>query len=157
MTAEGLGSIIATPTGEQYDYVLSASTLQTVLDGKQLNRYDISTLVELLIAFIIGLIIVLMARFTAYWFVGVSMLVLYLAGVYGAFYLFTEYLMLVDISWILITMTIVGMHAIFNRFVLEFRLKQQIRKQFEHYLDPGMVKKLQKDPSLLKLLSLIHI
>ena len=42
---------------------------------------------SLLIAFIIGLIIVLMARFTAYWFVGVSMLVLYLAGVYGAFYL----------------------------------------------------------------------
>lgn len=151
VTAEGLGSIIATPTGEQYDYVLSASTLQTVLDGKQLNRYDISTLVELLIAFIIGLIIVLMARFTAYWFVGVSMLVLYLAGVYGAFYLFTEYLMLVDISWILITMTIVGMHAIFNRFVLEFRLKQQIRKQFEHYLAPSMVAQLQKNPGLLKL------
>ena len=151
VTAEGLGSIIATPTGEQYDYVLSASTLQTVLDGEQLNRYDISTLVELLIAFIIGLIIVLMARFTAYWFVGVSMLVLYLAGVYGAFYLFTEYLMLVDISWILITMTIVGMHAIFNRFVLEFRLKQQIRKQFEHYLAPSMVAQLQKNPGLLKL------
>ena len=151
VTAEGLGSIIATPTGEQYDYVLSASTLQTVLDGKQLNRYDISTLAELLIAFIIGLIIVLMARFTAYWFVGVSMLVLYLAGVYGAFYLFTEYLMLVDISWILITMTIVGMHAIFNRFVLEFRLKQQIRKQFEHYLAPSMVAQLQKNPGLLKL------
>ena len=151
VTAEGLGSIIATPTGEQYDYVLSASTLQTVLDGEQLNRYDISTLVELLIAFIIGLIIVLMARFTAYWVVGVSMLVLYLAGVYGAFYLFTEYLMLVDISWILITMTIVGMHAIFNRFVLEFRLKQQIRKQFEHYLAPSMVAQLQKNPGLLKL------
>jgi adenylate cyclase len=47
--------------------------------------------------------------------------------------------------------TITGFHAVFNRFVKEFGLKQQIKQQFEHYLDPGMVKKLQKDPSLLKL------
>ena len=39
----------------------------------------------------------------------------------------------------------------FNRFVKEFSLKQQIKKQFEHYLAPAMVKKLQKDPSLLRL------
>ena len=32
ITAEGLNSIIATPLGEMYDYQLSASTLQTVLD-----------------------------------------------------------------------------------------------------------------------------
>jgi len=44
-TAEGLGGIIATPVGEKYDYELSASTLQTVLDGKQINRYDISLFV----------------------------------------------------------------------------------------------------------------
>ena len=30
-------------------------------------------------------------------------------------------------------------------------LAQQIKKQFEHYLAPAMVKKLQEDPSLLKL------
>jgi adenylate cyclase len=40
---------------------------------------------------------------------------------------------------------------VFNRFVKEFSQKQQIKKQFEHYLAPAMVKKLQKDPSLLKL------
>ena len=39
----------------------------------------------------------------------------------------------------------------FNRFVKEFQLKQQIKKQFEHYLAPAMVKKLQKNPELLKL------
>tara|TARA_R110002020_G_scaffold453846_1_gene668966 strand:- start:341 stop:1039 length:699 start_codon:yes stop_codon:yes gene_type:complete len=33
----------------------------------------------------------------------------------------------------------------------EFKLRQQIKKQFEHYLAPEMVKRLQKDPSLLKL------
>ena len=151
VTAEGLASVIATPTGEQYDYVLSASTLQTVLDGKQLTRYDISGMIELLIAFVIGLIVVLMARFTPYWAVGVSMLIFYIVGVYGAYYLFAQHSMLVDVSWIVITITIVGMHSIFNRFVLEFRLKQQIRKQFEHYLAPSMVAQLQKNPDLLKL------
>ena len=40
MTAEGLGGVIATPIGEQYDYVISAQTLQTILDGKTIKRYD---------------------------------------------------------------------------------------------------------------------
>ena len=52
ITAEGLGSIVATPLGEQYDYQLSASTLQTVLDGDQINRYDYSLLLELLVSVI---------------------------------------------------------------------------------------------------------
>jgi len=34
LTAEGLSSIVATPTGEQYDYVISANSLQTILDGE---------------------------------------------------------------------------------------------------------------------------
>ena len=37
MSAEGLGGIIATPVGERYSYELTASTLQTVLDGKQIT------------------------------------------------------------------------------------------------------------------------
>ena len=47
--------------------------------------------------------------------------------------------------------TIVWGHLIYNNFARENRLKLQIKRQFEHYLAPDMVKKLQKDPSLLKL------
>ena len=150
-TAEGLGSIIATPVGEKYDYELSASTLQTVLDGKQINRYDISLFVELVVSVLLGILVILIARFTPYWFVGTSMIVLYGASLVVACYLFNKHLILSDISWIIIVITIVGMHSIFNRFILEFKLKQQIRKQFEHYLDPRQVAELQKDPSKLKL------
>ena len=39
--------------------------------------------------------------------------------------------MLVDVTWIIFTIVVVGFHSVFNRFILEFRLKQQIRKQFE--------------------------
>ena len=46
---------------------------------------------------------------------------------------------------------IVFSHLIYNNFVRENKLKLQIKKQFEHYLAPAMVKKLQENPSLLKL------
>jgi len=151
MTAEGLGGIIGTPVGEQYDYMLSASTLQTMIDGKQINRYDVSSFLELVLSFILGILVILIARFTPYWFVGLSLLSLYGINVYGSYYLFNQHLILSDVSWIIIVITIVGMHSIFNRFILEFRLKQQIRKQFETYLDPRQVAELQKDPSKLKL------
>ena len=151
MTAEGLGGIIGTPVGEQYDYMLSASTLQTMIDGKQINRYDVSSFLELVLSFVLGILVILIARFTPYWFVGTSMILLYGASLVVACYLFNKHLILSDISWIIIVITIVGMHSIFNRFILEFRLKQQIRKQFETYLDPRQVAELQKDPSKLKL------
>ena len=150
-TAEGLNSIIATPTGERYSFELTASTLQTVLDGKQINRYDISLFVELVIAFVVGIIIVIIARFTPYWFVGLKLLSLYGVSIFVSYYLFIKYTILADVSWIIITLTIVGFHSVFNRFILEFQLKQQIKKQFEHYLEPKMVKKLQQNPDLLKL------
>ena len=150
-TAEGLGGIIGTPVGEQYDYMLSASTLQTMIDGKQINRYDVSSFLELVLSFILGIVVILIARFTPYWFVGLSVLSLYGISVYGSYYLFNTHLILSDVSWIIIVITIVGMHSIFNRFILEFKLKQQIRKQFETYLDPRQVAELQKDPSKLRL------
>ena len=150
ITAEGLGSIVATPLGEQYDYQLSASTLQTVLDGDQINRYDYSLLLELLVSVILGVLIVILARFTPYWFIGIFLIVTYISLIHASLYFFFgKYLLLVDVSWAIVVITIVGMHSIFNRFVLEFQLKQQIRKQFETYLDPRQVAILQKDPSKL--------
>jgi adenylate cyclase len=73
------------------------------------------------------------------------------AGIYYMQWLFNTQLILVDITWALLTFFVVGFHSTFNRFILEFRLKQQIRKQFEHYLDPRQVKELQKHPDLLQL------
>ena len=151
LTAEGLSSIVATPLGEKYDYVISASTLQTVLDGKQINRYDYSLTLELIISLLIGMSIVILTRFSPYWFIGTYMVLSYIILIYVSYFFFTKYLILADVSWSIVVLTIVGMHSIFNRFVLEFKLKQQIKKQFEHYLEPKMVKKLQQNPNLLKL------
>ena len=149
MTAEGLGGVVSTPIGEQYDYVISGQTLQTILDGETIKRYD--SLIELLVGLILGILIVLITRFLPYWIIGVSLLGTFAGGIYYFQYMFASQLVLVDITWALLTFFIVGFHATFNRFILEFRQKQQIKKQFEHYLDPRQVKELQKNPDLLKL------
>jgi len=148
ITAEGLGGVIATPTGSNYDYVAVASTLQTVIDGVNIERGDF--LLELAVAFLVGTCIIVLTRFTPYYVVGLIMVAFSAAAVYSTIHFFGKN-QLVDVTWILVTILFVGLHSIFNRFILEFRLKQQIRKQFESYLDPRQVAILQKDPSKLKL------
>ena len=51
--------------GEQYDYVISVLSLQTILDGETIKRYD--SFIELLLAFLVGCVIVIVCRFTLYW------------------------------------------------------------------------------------------
>ena len=151
MSAEGLGGIIATPVGERYAYELTASTLDTVLDGKNIKRIDISFISELAVSFLLGAIIIVMTRFMPYWVIGIKLISWYIVAVWLSHFFFAKYSMLVDVSWIIIVFTIVGFHSVFNRFILEFKLKQQIRKQFEKYLDPRQVAILVKNPEKLKL------
>ena len=151
MSAEGLGGIIATPVGERYAYELTASTLETVLDGKNITRVDISFISELAVSFLLGVIIIVLTRFAPYWVIGLKLVSWYAIAVWLSHYFFHKQFMLVDVSWIIIVITIVGFHSVFNRFILEFKLKQQIRKQFEKYLDPRQVAILVKNPEKLKL------
>ena len=150
-TAEGLNSIVATPLGEKYMYEITANALQTVLDGKQIKRVDISALVEIAVAVLVGVMIIVATRFFPYWAIGITLALLYSGTVYASYLVFHRYSLLGDASWAVITLTVVGFHSVFNRFILEFQQKQQIKKQFGSYLSPHMVAQLQKNPGLLKL------
>ena len=150
-TAQGISTIIATPNGEQYSHVAMAVSLQTVINGENIVRLDTATFLEYVAAGVLAVIIILLAGFAPYWLVGAFLLTLWSGTAYGAYFYFVKHLQLWDASWIILVTTVTGFHAVFNRFVKEFSLKQQIKKQFEHYLAPAMVKKLQKDPSLLRL------
>ena len=103
-----------------------------------------------MLAFFVGCVIIVVCRYTPYWTIALLLGV----GTFGGLNYTTiafDGLVLFDITWILLTAFIVGFHSTFLRFILEFRLKQQIRKQFEKYLDPRQVAILVKDPSKLKL------
>jgi len=149
LTAEGTSSIVATPLGEQYDYVISATSLQTILDGETIKRFD--NLIELLIAFLVGLVMIILVRYTGYGVIAGAILFMSLGLPIHANVFFQVGLTLVDITWILLTFIIVAFHSTFLRFILEFKAKQQIRKQFEKYLDPRQVAILVKNPEKLKL------
>ena len=62
-----------------------------------------------------------------------------------------ELMLLYDVVFPVATMLLVFGTAAFSRAIEEFRLKQQIKKQFGTYLSPAMVEKLQENPDLLKL------
>ena len=150
-TAEGISTIIATPRGEQYSHTAMAVSLQTVLNGENIVRLDTATFLEYVAAGVLALIIILLAAFAPYWLVAAVLLTVWSGTAYGAYFYFVKHLQLWDASWIILVTTITGFHAVFNRFVKEFSLKQQIKKQFGTYLSPDMVAQLQKNPELLKL------
>jgi len=150
LTAEGIGSTIATPTGTEYAHTPIAVSLQTIINGDNIVRSDLADTYELAYLFVLGLILIIGARFLHY---GILAGVIVLAGVgtvYGAVYLYSSRLMLFDFSWPVITIVLVGFHAVFNRFVSEYIQKQQIKKQFGGYASPTVVKLLQENPALVK-------
>ena len=151
ITADGLGGLIASPTGPKYNYIPAAVTLQTVLDGDQIQRPYWAFLSELATTAIVGLLVILLAAFAPYTIVALAIVAIGGGLIWAVMHAWTTHLYLLDASIPLIALVLVSLHAVFNRFVKEFQLKQQIKKQFEHYLAPAMVKKLQEDPSLLKL------
>ena len=142
---------VLTPDGLKNPHDIMAMSTETLLSGKYIQRPDWLPKLEW-IGFILGLLafVLIIPR------VGLLWSAVLLFGAYadialGSAYLWHSKMIITDWSYIAIAMTIVWTHLIYNNFARENRLKLQIKKQFEHYLEPKMVKKLQKNPDLLKL------
>ena len=150
VTAEGIGGTIASPTGPQFNYMPAAVTLQTVIDGDQIQRPYWALLVELITTAVLGIALVLLGRFAPYWLAGGSIVVFVGGLVYAVYYAWTTHLYLLDATMPIVTVVLVGLHAVFNRFVSEYFQKQAIKKQFGGYASPTVVKLLQENPALIK-------
>ena len=150
LTIEGVGSTIATPKGTQYAHTPIAISLQSVFNGDNPTRSSMADTYELAFLVGIGLLLIIGARFTPYWAMAGAMVVVTAGTVYGATYVYATYGMLFDFTMPTAGAVLVGLHAIFNRFVLEFRQKQAIKKQFGGYASPTVVKMLQENPALIK-------
>ncbi len=151
LNAAGLSYLKDTPLGLMTDTTISAQTIETMLTDTQLIRTGITNFIELVGLLSIGIFLILIVpRMGITSTVGVFLTLLTTMILLSAtLYHSKDYLL--DISFPIVFITIIWAHLVFNSFAKQFRLRQQIKKQFEHYLDPGMVKKLQQDPSLLKL------
>jgi len=144
-------TFVLTPNGLKNTHEIMAMSTETLLSGKFITRPDWAPIAEwatLVIA--LGFFLLVIPR------VGLLWSALCLVGFYfdiavASGYLWSSRMIITDWSSIAVIGSIVWAHLIYNNFARENRLKLQIKKQFEHYLAPAMVKKLQNNPSLLKL------
>ena len=58
---------------------------------------------------------------------------------------------LIDVTYSILSAILISVQEFYLRFNEQFKLRQLIKKQFEHYLDPKQVARLQNNPELLKL------
>lgn len=148
-TAKGIMPQVATPVGLLEPHKIQAALAESILletpnvpEARLLVEFSLLVFFGLLISFLthsFGITKgIVAAGFT---FLSVGSLGWY----------FIQKNLLIDVTWTLISMFILSALQFYLNFRTQFKLRQQIKKQFEHYLDPRQVKRLQDNPELLKL------
>ena len=151
MTASGLDSPVPTPVGVIHSHDLIGASLATMMTGRNITRPYWTNVGELGASFGLALVIMVVVLLLP-WYFGAALMPASIIGLfYGSSYLFTKHDLLVDWSYPVLTIFVAWAIAAFLRFMEEHKKRMEIKKQFEHYLAPAMVKKLQKNPDLLKL------
>jgi len=150
VTANGVMPQIATPVGLLEPHKIQAALAESILIQNSPYVPDYALALELLIFIVsVGLVWAFISYLGITWGVVLGLLTMGLTGLYGAYTIGAG--LLIDVTWALISQFISGSVAFYLRFREQYKLRLQIKKQFEHYLDPRQVKRLQKDPDLLKL------
>ena len=148
-TAAGLTQPLATAAGSVFPHEVQAAMLGTVFNESNIARQpDAEQWAELAAFIAAGIILILIARWTYF---GIAFYVLAVGGgLYGSYYIFTQYGLLVDGFIPAAFLILVGLIRYVLKFVDEFLQKQAIKKQFEGYASPAVVKILQENPALIK-------
>tara|TARA_Y100000004_G_scaffold147793_1_gene169124 strand:- start:312 stop:2075 length:1764 start_codon:yes stop_codon:yes gene_type:complete len=150
VTANGVMPQLSTPAGLLEPHKVQAALAESILiqDSPYIPDYALS--VELLIlAISVVLIWTVLNVLGITLGVSSALVIMTATGIYG--FWTAQQGILIDVTWSLIAEFITASTAFYLRFREQYKLRQQIKKQFEHYLDPRQVKQLQKNPGLLKL------
>jgi len=150
VTANGVMPQIATPVGLVEPHKVQAALSESILVQNSPYIPDWSKAAEILIL----TIFVTLTWLTINYFnvvKGASIVVIFLltTGFSGVFSI--QKGILLDFSWTFVSQIFTSTIAFYLNYQKQYKLRQQIKKQFEHYLDPRQVKLLQDNPSLLKL------
>ena len=151
VTAKGLANQIPTPGGLMYPNQLQAVALQTILQENPISRPQWADSIEILVSAVLALMLIVLVYRAPIWASGLGFFVLCVGQAGLTFYIWNKFYILLDLSYSLILYILSFASTSFNNFYKQFVLRQQIKKQFETYLDPRQVAILQKDPSKLKL------
>jgi adenylate cyclase len=148
VTAAGVANPVATPQGARYPHQVQASLLETLIAGDSVSIPNWTPLADLGAFLFLTLAMIVFSRIR---FSLIYIGILFAAYLYLPMYLFSEYGIILDVTYNIIASLLIYMHIYTIKFISEFLQKQQIKKQFGTYLSPDLVAQLQRNPELLTL------
>ena len=148
VTAEGVVNPTPTPAGLKYPHEVQANILHNLINGSAPSTPTWAPAGELF-ALILGLLLIAVTVSSIY--VSAPVIFSLIGGsIFGAWYLFqSSYLF--DVTGLILIWFLAWSIESFRNFITQYLLRLQIKQQFGTYVSPDLVKKLQEDPTLLRL------
>jgi len=148
VTAEGVVNPTPTPAGLKYPHEVQANILHNLINGSAPSTPTWAPAGELF-ALILGLLLIAVTVSSIY--VSAPVIFSLIGGsIFGAWYLFqSSYLF--DVTGLILIWFLFWSIESFRNFITQYLLRLQIKQQFGTYVSPDLVKKLQEDPTLLRL------
>ena len=150
VTANGIMPQVATPVGLLEPHKIQAALSESILIPDSPYIPDFAFALEILIFAIFVSLTWLSINYLGV-VKGISLAgVLLLTNGFSSVFLIKKGI-LVDFTWTFVSQVLTSATAFYINFRKQYKLRQQIKKQFELYLDPRQVKRLQQNPEELKL------
>mgnify|MGYP001207524501 CR=1 FL=1 len=148
VTAEGVVNPTPTPAGLKYPHEVQANILHNLINGSAPSTPTWAPAGELF-ALILGLLLIALTVSSIY--TSAPVIFSLIGGsIFGAWYLFqSSYLF--DVTGLILIWFLFWSIESFRNFITQYLLRLQIKQQFGTYVSPDLVKKLQEDPTLLRL------
>ena len=152
-TAKGILPQVSTPKGLLYPHQIQASFVETMLhaSNKSMPRIPQASLLYEMLNFVFGVLLVYLFINYLGVYLGITFSALAIGGMGVLGYMLIQRGLLIDVTWTMISQFVVASATFYLNYKEQYKLRQLIKKQFEHYLDPRQVKRLQENPELLKL------
>ena len=151
-SAAGLLDIKTTPVDSAMPGVeINAEVLESILTQSTLSSPNYAIVVELATALVLGVVIIWLAPVLS------PLLLLALGAavvavlIGASWYFFTQYRLLLDFTYPLLSSAVIYLTLVFTNFVSEQAKRRQIRSAFGQYLSPTLVEQLAQQPEKLVL------
>jgi adenylate cyclase len=151
-SAVGLLDIKTTPVSAAIPGVeIHAQILESALTKSSLTYPNYAVGVELLVAVFVGLMIIIVAPILSASIIIALGAIVAAALIGTSWYLYSQYNLLIDFTYPLISSALVYLALVFMNYVKEQKQRQQIRAAFGYYLSPALVEQLARSPEKLVL------
>ena len=152
-TAKGILPQVSTAKGLMYPHQIQASLAETIIHASNKRMPMIPNEAQLyeMLNFVFGVLLVFVFINYLGVYLGLALSILSIIGMGALGVALIHRGFLIDVTWTIISQFAVASATFYLNYKEQYNLRQLIKKQFEHYLDPRQVKRLQENPELLRL------